>query len=153
MKKRNKKIKPVIDDYFKTIKDLVNESDSEINLAFKYSINGEDGLRMLLANPLVDASNNLAENVMRKVAKIRDNSLFSATTEGAHATMILLSIVQSCILNFVNPEKYIEYYLENYESIDNDNIDKYLPYSTALPKELFFSKNDIEIKTNDLDQI
>ncbi len=153
LEKRNKEIKPVIDDYFKTIKDLVNESDNEINLAFKYSIHGENGLRMLLTNPLVDASNNLAENVMRKVAKIRDNSLFSATTEGAHATMILLSIVQSCILNFVNPEKYVQYYLENYELINDENVDKYLPYSTELPKELYFSKSDIEINTNDLDQI
>ena len=153
LEKRNKEIKPVVDDYFKTIKDLVNESDNEINLAFKYSINGENGLRVLLTNPLVDASNNLAENVMRKVAKIRDNSLFSATTEGAHATMILLSIVQSCILNFVNPEKYVQYYLENYELINDENVDKYLPYSTELPKELYFSKSDIEINTNDLDQI
>ena len=52
--------------------------------------------------------------MMRKVAKIRDNSLFSATTKGANATMTLLSIVQTCIINLANPEKYIKYYLENY---------------------------------------
>ena len=67
--------------------------------------------------------------------------------------MILLSIVQSCILNFVNPEKYVQYYLENYELINDENVHKYLPYSTELPKELYFSKSDIEINTNDLDQI
>lgn len=54
---------------------------------------------------------------MHKVAKIRDNSLFLAMTKGANTTMTLLPIVQTCILNLVNPEKYNKHYLENYKNI------------------------------------
>lgn len=86
-------------------------------LFFNYSINGESGLRLFLENPITDASNNLAKNIMHKVAKIRDNSLFQAITKGANTTMTLLSIVQTCILNLVNPEKYNKHCLENYKNI------------------------------------
>ena len=89
-----------------------------MNAVFNYSINGESGLRLFLENPITDASNNLAKNIMHKVAKIRDNSLFLAMTKGANTTMTLLSIVQTCILNLVNPEKYNKHYLENYKNID-----------------------------------
>ena len=150
MKQRKKDIKPIIDDYFKKIKSLVTEKETEINNAYRYSINGEEGLRLFLSNPLVDPSNNLAENVMRKVAKIRDNSLFSATSEGANATMIILSIVQTCIINLINPEKYINYYLENYKQINKDNIDDYLPYSKKLPADLAYSQSEIEQMNQDL---
>lgn len=81
---------------------------------------------------------------MRKVAKIRDNSLFSATTEGATETMILLSICQTCLMNLVNPQRYIEYYLKNYNSINKNNLDEFLPTNPKLPQELFYSKKEIE---------
>lgn len=71
------------------------------------SLNGEEGLKYFLNDPKIDISNNRDENVMRKVAKIRDNSLFSATTDGAIETMIMLSISQTCIIIGVNPQKYI----------------------------------------------
>lgn len=88
-----------------------------MNAVFNYSINGESNLRLLLENPITDASNNLAKNITHKVAKIRNNSLFLAMTKGANTTMTLLSIVQTCVLNLVIPEKYNKHYLENYKNI------------------------------------
>lgn len=144
LKQRNKHLLPLVDSFFEKAKKYKTDENTIKNEAINYALNGEEYLRTFLKDGKISISNNLAENYMRKVAKIRDNSLFSATTDGANEAGILLSIVYTAILNLVNPERYLEYYFENYKNISPENIDNFLPTSKDMPSEIYYSKEEIK---------
>ena len=63
----------------------------------------------------------------------RNNFLFSKTENGAQASGILFSIIQTAKANGLCIERYLEYILNNINKIKIDDI---LPWSEKLPKEL-----------------
>ena len=53
----------------------------------------------------------------------------------------ILSVIQTSVLNGLNPMKYIEYLMENYEKIKDENtLDAYLPWSVSLPDSVRLTK-------------
>ena len=71
---------------------------------------------------------------------IEKNWLFADSVEGAKASGVMYSIVESAKANKLNIYKYINYLLEEIPQLDNPNdeniIKKYLPWSKELPKEI-----------------
>ena len=63
----------------------------------------------------------------------RKNFLFSKTENGAQASGLLFSIIQTAKANGLIIDKYLEYIID---SINKVNIDELLPWSEALPKDL-----------------
>ena len=67
---------------------------------------------------------------------MRKNALFAYSKAGAEASCILMSIVQTAKENHLDVEKYLTYVLEKIHTATTSELEKLLPYSTDLPKEL-----------------
>ena len=69
----------------------------------------------------------------------RKNFLFSNTKNGAKASTIYFSLIESAKMNKLNPYKYLEYVLDTLSTkgLSNEIINSVLPYSKQLPKNLY----------------
>ena len=120
-----------------TTKKIVNK---KLEDALKYAINQKKELSMFLTNGKIPLTNSLAERAIRPFAVHRKNWLFADSVEGANANAIYYSLVESAKINQLNIEKYIQYLLEEIPQLDNprdeSQLEKYLPWSKELPREL-----------------
>ena len=80
-------------------------------------------------------SNNTTEIAVKPFVVQRKVFQTSGSYAGANITSKLFSIIQTCIVNNINVEKYIEYVLNN---INNKNltIDDLTPYSSHILKAI-----------------
>lgn len=76
---------------------------------------------------------------MKPVALTRKNSLFSDSVEGAIATAIIFSIINTATANNLDPYKYLEYIFRQLPNLDftkdNSVLDEYLPWSEKMQLE------------------
>lgn len=88
----------------------------------------------------IPLTNSLVERAIRPFAVHRKNWLFADSVEGAKANAVYYSLIESAKVNNLNLEKYIEYLLEEIPQLDepyNENkLEKYLPWSKELTKEI-----------------
>ena len=81
-------------------------------------------------------SNNISENSIRPVTCGRKNWLFSDTTVGANASMIVYSLIEMAKANGINPLKYLEYILDarpNKEMLDEE-LEKLSPWNDEVKR-------------------
>ena len=57
--------------------------------------------------PCQGTHNNSVERAMRPVALSRKNSLFAGSDEGGENWACLASLIETCKLNLVNPQRYL----------------------------------------------
>ena len=88
----------------------------------------------------IPLDNSSAERAIRPFAVHRKNWLFADTVAGAKANAVWYSIIESAKVNNLNIYKYINYLLEELREQEGEqkeeNIEKYLPWSDELPKEI-----------------
>jgi transposase len=106
---------------------------SLLEKAVNYAKNSWDELFTYREYGYLEMSNNLAERSVKPFVIARKNFLFSKTENGAQASGLLFSIIQTAKANGLCIERYLEYVLN---SINKLNIDDILPWSKKLPKEL-----------------
>jgi transposase len=82
-----------------------------VRLAVQYYDNHWQPLTEFLRDPEVDLDNNLSERLLRNIALLRNNSLFSGT--GAHVKRLcaMLSALQTCRLLSLDPYEYLVWVL------------------------------------------
>ena len=138
---RNTTIKPLLDNYYKYIEMVYKKVDKECQLgkAINYSIANKKYFYRIFEDGRIPLSNIRAEQGIRPFTILRKNALFAYNKNGASATAILMSIVQTCESNLIRPDLYIEYVLNSLVK-GNVNIDDLLPTSTKLPKKIYFNK-------------
>ena len=98
--------------------------------------------RPYLENYLLDArcqlSNNLAENAIRPFTVGRKNWLFSDSVEGAKASAVIYSLVETAKANGFYVRDYLEVLLENLPNLDArahpEEADKLLLWSSYIRK-------------------
>lgn len=139
---RQEKAKPIVDEYFKEVKDAAKYAvgKTKLSIALNYSINQEDKLRTYLDDGRIEISNNRAENCIRPFCIGKKNWLFANTVMGAQTSAAMYSIIETAKLNHLKPEAYVEYLLDVFPEIDienNEELMKYMPWSETLPKELY----------------
>lgn len=83
------------------------EPNSSLGKAIKYLKNHWEGFTLFLRIPNVPLSNNADERLMKRVVLNRKNSYFFKTETGAKIADILMSIIETCALNKVNPYPYL----------------------------------------------
>ncbi len=74
-------------------------------------MNQKEYLSTFLYHGEIEASNNTVENAQRGVVVGRKNWLFCDTPDGAEASVIAYSILESAKANGLNPEKYMNHIL------------------------------------------
>ena len=84
--------------------------------------------------------NNSAERAIKNFAVGRRNWLFAKSIRGADASAIVYSIVETALLNGLKPYLYLTYVLEKLLQTGAfpkpEKLDRLLPWSNELPKEL-----------------
>jgi len=109
--KHKEKSSPVMDElkrYCKTlIDDKKTEPNSNLGKAINYMCNHWEGFTLFLRKPGVPIDNNADERLMKRAVLNRKNGLFFKTQFGAYVGDILLSVIETCQLNKINPYHYL----------------------------------------------
>ena len=139
---RNTKERPVLEEIHKEARELITKCapSGKLYAAIQYTLNQWDALTYYLNDGRIPASNNIAEREdIKPFVTARKNFLFADTIHGAHMSSIWFSLMISSRMNKLNTEKYLTYVLDmlsSKEEITEDMIEKCLPYSDQLPKNL-----------------
>jgi len=82
-----------------------------VRKAMQYYINHWDALTRFLMDPLVNLDNNWSERALRKIALLRNNSLYAGGIEGAVRVATLLTLINTSRMIGVDPYDYLEWVL------------------------------------------
>ena len=106
---KQEKIKPVFDEFLTWVKNASLNAlpQSKYGKAITYALNQLPNVMHYLELGELDIDNNLAERSIKPFVIGRKNWLFSNSVDGADASARLYSVVQTCILNNVNPYNYL----------------------------------------------
>ena len=124
-----------MDSYFAWAKQKYSQvtHNSTIGKALAYSINQEDYLRVFLSDGNVPMDNNYAEQAIRPFTIGRKNFIMIESSNGAKASAILYSLVETAKANMINTFEYFNLLLteipQHMDDKDFKFIDDLLPWS------------------------
>lgn len=139
LKQRQEKIKPLVEAFFAWLKELRNHipSKTKTGEGFTYCLNQEQYLRYFLKDGDVPMDNNAAERAIRPFCIGKKNWVMIDTINGANASAIIYSIVETAKANKLNPFRYLEYLLteipEHMEDTNLSFLEDLVPWSENLP--------------------
>jgi transposase len=100
---------------------------SPIGQAIEYTFPLWDSLQNYLNDGSLHIDNNLIENTIRPVALGRKNYLFAGSHQGAKRSAMFYSFFACCKLNNINPQKWLEYVLDNIADCKANQLHTLLP--------------------------
>lgn len=130
-----------VDDYFVWAKLKYSQvtKSSAIGKALAYSIHQEQYLRLFLTNGDIPMENNLAEQAIRPFTIGRKNFVMINSSNGAQASAIIYSLVETAKANHLNVYQYFELLLTEIPKHMDDNnldfIDSLLPWSPMVQEK------------------
>jgi len=129
---KQEKIKPVFDEFLTWLNQASMNAlpQSKYGKAITYALNQLPNLMHYLELGELDIDNNRAERSIKPFVIGRKNWLFNHSVEGAHASARLYSIVQTCIINHVNPYRYLD---DTLTKLANMTINKETDILSLLP--------------------
>lgn len=136
-KRRLKDQEPVIDAFLSWVDGLTPKTGDGIIKAINYTNGCRPYLKNYLKNGACSLSNNLSENAIRPIVMGRKNWLFSDTQDGADASMVIYSLIETAKENGINPEKYLEYLLENRLSAEmsDKELERFAPWGESTREQ------------------
>lgn len=88
--------------------------------AISYTLKEWSALEKYLADGRIQIDNNLMENAIRPIAVGRKNWLFNDTPEGAAASTIIYSVIETAKANGLEPYWYLRVLLENLPALKSE---------------------------------
>ena len=135
--KRQKILKPLLDEYWKHIESIYASGDSNLAKAVTYSVNQKAQLNNVLLSGELELTNNRAERAIKPFVIGRKNWLFSDTDKGTDASARCYSIIESANLNDPNVFEYLSYLLTELPKLGDEPTDEHLdclmPWFEKLP--------------------
>lgn len=112
---------------------------SKMGKAITYALDQERYIRNYMKDGRIEISNNRAEIKIKPFVTARKNFLFSNTKRGAKSSSIYFSLIESAIMNNLDPYKYLVYVLERLsrDGLKDEVIEEVLPYSNKLPANIY----------------
>lgn len=146
LQKRQQIIKPLVEDYFAWVKEILSNSTmlpkGKTAAGLQYSINQEKYLKVFLDNPDVPIDNSASERAIRTFCIGKKNWMFHNTANGAQSSALVYSISETAKLNNLRPYYYFKYILtelpklcDEKGNIDPAKLDYLMPWSGSLPEE------------------
>ena len=140
LKQRQAVIKPLVDAFFAYLKNIKVSRKDKFGDAVGYALNQEKYLRVFLTNGDVPIDNNASERAIRGFCIGKKNWQMIDTINGAKASAIIYSIVETAKANNLKPFDYVQYLLEeipqHMDDTDCSFIEELLPWSEKLPAEI-----------------
>lgn len=103
--------------------------------AINYTLKHQETFKHVLLDGNLELSNNKAERAVKSLVMGRKTWLFSQSFEGATASGIILSLIETAKRNELDPEKYLNYLLQklpNEEILDSKTLEAYLPWQEKV---------------------
>ncbi len=139
-KRRQTTVKPRVDAFFAWVKEHQNDvpQKGKTGEGFTYCINAEKYLRVFLDDGLIPIDNSASERAIRPFTVGRKNWQLIDTVNGAQASAIIYSIVETAKASNLKPYEYLKYLLTELpnrldEKNSELNLDDLLPWSPNLP--------------------
>jgi transposase len=104
---------------------------SDLAEAFNYSLNRWESLCRYTQDGRLEIDNNIAERSVRGMGVGRRNFLFFGSDSGGERAAIIYSLIESCKLNRIDPQRYLHYVLERIADHPINRIDELLPWNVA----------------------
>ncbi|WP_157919993.1 IS66 family transposase, partial [Escherichia coli] len=121
-------------DWIQTqMKTLSRHSDTA--KAFAYLLKQWEALNVYCSNGWVEIDNNIAENALRGVAVGWENWLFVGSDSGGERAAVLYSLIGTCRLNNVEPEKWPRYVIEHIQDWPANRVRDLLPWKVDLTSQ------------------
>ncbi len=134
--RRLKDEEPVIDAFLAWIDNLHPKTGDSIVKAITYT----NGCRPYLKNYLQDGacsfSNNITENALRPTVVSRKNWLFCDSQDGANASAIVFSVIETAKANGLDAKKYLTYIFDNRpdENMTDEQLEAFAPWNEDVRK-------------------
>ena len=134
LKRRQQESKPVADAFFAWANKLLPslQDKSKLRESVVYAVNQQHRLSHFLSDGRIEISNNRAERAIRPFAIGRNNWLFAFSPDGAKASAVIYSIVETAKANGLIPFKYLEFLFETLPNITHDKYEHCLPWVPAV---------------------
>ena len=110
LKKRQTVLRPLVDEFFIWLhaqNDLTSQERGLVTKALGYAIRQQLALRRFLDDGRLRMDNNSSENALRVIATGRKAWLFFGSDDHAEAAANLYSLIASCKLHRIDPERYL----------------------------------------------
>ena len=128
---RQVKAKPQLEQFYKWIEKANVPPKSALGKAIQYCINQWHKLTRYVEDGNLAIDNNRAERAVKPFVIGRKNWLFSNTANGARASAMLYSLIETAKSNGLTPFDYIAHCLEQL-SHEQTNVEKLLPWYIKL---------------------
>lgn len=141
LKQRQLVLSDKVDAYFEWVKHKYSQvaHNGTIGKALAYSIHQEPYLRIFLSDGDVPMDNNYAEQAIRPFTIGRKNFVLIESSNGARASAMIYSLVETAKANSLNTYQYFELLLTEIPKHMNDKnldfIDDLLPWSLNVQKK------------------
>lgn len=137
LKLRREQTEPIVSEIHKLLKE--NESrnppKSPIGKAISYCLNQWLKLSVFLENGHAPLHNNDAERAIRPFVIGRKNWIFSVSQQGARASALFYSLIESAKANDLNPYDYLTYLFEKWPTATTDEDKRaLLPNRVSVPE-------------------
>jgi hypothetical protein len=136
---RNEKVRPLLDEYFQIVHTLDPnnpEYSDKMKKGIHYALNYETELRRFLDDGHIPCDNGACERHIRPFAVARKVWLFCNTIDGAKATAILYTLVETAKANNADVYYYLKYLLDSMPGHMDDHDRSFLadmmPWSEAF---------------------
>ena len=142
LEKRRELSQPALEAFWSWVEETSEKhtANESLKKALQYSRNQKKYLNTFMEDGRLPISNNECEACIRPFATGRKSWMFADTPEGARASGIIYSLVESAKLNHLDVFCYLSYLLEKMPEIDCQHqtdpniLDPYLPWSRELPE-------------------
>ena len=134
--RRLKDQKPIIEAFLSWLDKLQPEAGDRLKKAITYTKNCQPYMVNYLKDGACSLSNNLSENSIRPLVVGRKNWLFSDTPNGATASMLVYSMIETAKANEIDPLKYLTFLLENRPNtgMSDNELEELAPWSPNVQK-------------------
>jgi transposase len=104
--------------------------------AIRYALNHREGLVGFLENGRIELDTNTVERAIRPLCLSRKNALFASGDDGGARWAAVASLVETCKLNGVDPQRYFTDLLARLvNGWPNNRIDELMPWCWASARE------------------
>lgn len=148
LKERHSSIKPLMEEYFEWIREVLNDKTvvpkGETAKGLNYSLNQEKYLKVFLSDGEVPIDDSACERALRNFTVGRKNWVTVNTVRGAQASAIIYSITETARANNLNVYYYIRHLLtalpellDAEGNIEQSRLEPLMPWSTTLPADCY----------------
>jgi transposase len=130
--RRQKEAVPILEEFKKWLDARVEKvpPKSLLGKAIHYTLNQWHRLIQYTTDGIIRPDNNLVENAIRPFVVGRKNWLFSDTVQGARASALIYSLIETAKSNGLEPYWYLKYLFEHLpEAMTEDDFRALLPYN------------------------